>query len=60
MSEEVALATADRATIAEMQSQLGQAHEQLLLAQADVETLVSAIRAFFRAPGYEEAGRLRV
>jgi hypothetical protein len=60
MSEEVALATADLATIAELQSQLGQAHADLLLAQANVEVLVTAIRAFFRAPTFEEAGRLRV
>jgi len=60
MSEEVALATADLATIAALQSQLGQAHEALLLAQADVETLVTTLRAFFRAPSYDEAGRLRV
>lgn len=85
MSEEVAPATADLATIAALESQLAAAHESQLLAeqqiaelqqavsrtrrsgdealfalQADVEVLVSTIRAFFRAPSYGEAGRLRV
>lgn len=36
MSEEVAPATADMPTIAALESQLGQAHEALLLAQAEL------------------------